>query len=782
MTGVPTMRAVLPQLSPRRPRMRLSTGVYIATALVFGVFLVSTIPGVRPNPGYNLLLDGFLNNIAYELSAVVCFVRARGATTYRASYLFLGVGLAIYGSGNVFWTIFVRTQDPEPFPSIADGLWLSFYPCALIALVLFVRGTVDDVPLSLWLDGLVGGLAVAGVAAALFNPIVAETGGSKAAVVTTLAHVVLDVLVLLVVTSVLALFNWRPPVGLWFVAAGMAMFSLADGVYLFSANNGTYQPGGLNDGIWVVATLVIAFAPGRRAMASANTALPSWVRVGFPVVATLAALATLIYDHSNQLNFAAILLCAATVVAALGRLIVTFREVASLADSHTLAFTDELTGLGNRRAFYEEVSHRLGPDGAPGALLLLDLDRFKEVNDSLGHQAGDTLLRHVTSRLLASLASLESSEHEHRLIRLGGDEFATLLDGADEAAGISAARGLRDALEAPFSLDGVTVRLTASIGIALYPSQGGDVSTLLRRADRAMYEAKATKVGHRVYSDDLDAGHDEQRLRDLEDLRSAIVDRSLVVHYQPKLDARSGAVVGVEALVRWEHPTRGLLLPGDFLPLVEDAGLMRDLTDAVLEVSLDQVRVWRAAGRHLNVAVNLSASSLVDAELPARVRGLLSVRRLASDALELEITEDFLMGDRERARDILAELRHAGIRVSVDDFGTGYSSLAYLRELPIDELKLDRSFVKPMADDPRAAAIVRSTIDLAHALGMTMVAEGVESEGAARQLAAYQCDKVQGFYYSPALEPADLERWIDARTEAEDLSAGRHNAPVGPRC
>jgi len=235
------------------------------------------------------------------------------------------------------------------------------------------------------------------------------------------------------------------------------------------------------------------------------------------------------------------------------------------------------------------------------------------------------------------------------------------------------------------------------------------------------------------------------------------------VHYQPKIDVRTLAVTGVEALVRWQHPTRGLLLPDSFLPLVEDAGLMRDLTDAVLEQSLDQVRRWRGTGRMLSVAVNLSASSLVDADLAQRVWAALRDRGLPPEALELEITEDFLMGDRERARAILGDLRRLGIRVAVDDFGTGYSSLAYLRELPIDELKLDRSFVQPMGEDPRAAAIVRSTIELAHSLGMTMVAEGVEDGETADQLALSSCDKIQGFYYSKALPSAELERWMDAR-------------------
>jgi diguanylate cyclase (GGDEF)-like protein len=629
--------------------------------------------------------------------------------------------------------------------------------CAFVALWLIVREIAEGVPVSLWLDGVVGGLAVAGVAAAFIGPVLAITGGSVAEVVTTLAYPLLDVLLLLVVTAMVALFQWRPPLSLWFLAGGLVIFSYADAAYLFSASNGTYEPGGLNDGVWVVATLVIGFAPGWAERAS-GVVMPEWVRLGLPVGATLGALAVLVYGNRHGLNGVAVALCGATIVSALARLIVTFREANSLAHSHELAHTDELTGLGNRRSFYDNSALHVSSGASTGAMLLLDLDRFKEVNDSLGHHAGDNLLRLVADRLRKDLHGSTQV-----LTRLGGDEFAVLLNGVDAAVAESVAVGIRDALEPPFSVDGVTLRVNASIGISLFPEHGNEVSTLLRRADIAMYQAKATRAGFYIYTHATDVLHEQHRLRTLEELRSAIFGRTLEVHYQPKLNAISRAVTGVEALVRWRHPTRGLLLPDAFLPLVEDSGLMQDLTDAVLELSLDQIRTWRDAGRQLSVAVNLSASSLVDSELPQRVWSALCDRQLPADALELEITEDFLMGDRERAREILGELRRLGIRLAVDDFGTGYSSLAYLRELPIDELKLDRSFVQPMADDPRAAAIVRSTIDLAHSLGMTMVAEGVEDEHTASQLSLATCDTLQGFHFSEGLPAVELEEWMDGR-------------------
>jgi predicted signal transduction protein with EAL and GGDEF domain len=347
------------------------------------------------------------------------------------------------------------------------------------------------------------------------------------------------------------------------------------------------------------------------------------------------------------------------------------------------------------------------------------------------------------------------------LVRLGGDEFAVLMTVVGPDAAEALAARIRAALAPAFTIDGVTVRVDASIGIALSTPARETLPTLLRQADVAMYHAKTRRMGQSVYSTQNDVLGGQDRLQTLEELRQAIHGDGLVVHYQPKVDARTMAVTGVEALVRWQHPTRGLLYPDSFLPMVEDAGLMRDLTATVLEQSLDQVVAWHASGRRISVAVNLSASCLVDIDLPERIELMLTQRALHPSTLELEITEDFLMADRERAREILSRLREQGIKVVVDDFGTGYSSLAYLRELPIDELKLDKCFVTDMADDPSAAAIVRSTIGLAHSLGLRLVAEGVENETTAAVLAQSGCDVAQGFFFARALPAPQLEEWLD---------------------
>jgi diguanylate cyclase (GGDEF)-like protein len=430
---------------------------------------------------------------------------------------------------------------------------------------------------------------------------------------------------------------------------------------------------------------------------------------------------------------------------------------------------DSLTGLTNRRALYTDGQARLAnaPDRRR-ALLLLDLDKFKEVNDSMGHHAGDQLLVEVGARLRGQLRGGDL------LARLGGDEFAVLLEDAGHEEAASVAENLRATLAEPFTtlagssaVGSLTLHASVSIGIALFPDDGHDLSALLRKADIAMYKAKISGDGHHVYSgtDDADGA---TRLRTVDELQTAMTTDQFVMHYQPKVDLLTGDVHSVEALVRWDHPTRGLLYPGSFLALVEASGLMRAMTQLVLEMSLDQAAAWQAQGEHLTIAVNLSASSLVDADLPDQVFDMLTTRGVPPSGLQLEITEEFLMADHDRARSILTRIRDGGVQTSVDDFGTGYSSLSRLREMPIDELKLDRSFVLPMTDDARAAALVASTIDLAHSLGLRMVAEGVETNIAYAELTRLGCDQAQGFLMSKPLPAAELDHWLRNRRALDE--------------
>jgi diguanylate cyclase (GGDEF)-like protein/PAS domain S-box-containing protein len=420
------------------------------------------------------------------------------------------------------------------------------------------------------------------------------------------------------------------------------------------------------------------------------------------------------------------------------------------AKSEHDAMHDPLTGLANRRKLFahlDEAIERAKRDGRDFSLLLIDLDHFKELNDTLGHQAGDELLRELPPRLLAEVP-------EQLVARLGGDEFAVLLEGDGSAADAEAvADRLKAAIEQPFRYQGLTLLVRASIGIAAFPAHAEDAESLLRSADVAMYSAKRHRAGWEVYTASRDV-HSKERLGLIGELPAAIAGGQLVVHYQPKVDLRTASVSSVEALVRWQHPERGLLGPAAFIPLAEQTGQMRALTQHVLERALEQHVRWRAEGHALPVAVNLSAQNLLDAVLPADVEAALARWDVQPAQLTLEITETIIGADPVRVGEILAELRALGVMLSLDDFGHGSSSLSYLRRLPVDELKIDKSFVLAMADDPQAAAIVRTIVQLAHDLGMRAVAEGIETPGSCRQLVDFGCDEGQGFLLGRPM-PAD---------------------------
>jgi len=426
------------------------------------------------------------------------------------------------------------------------------------------------------------------------------------------------------------------------------------------------------------------------------------------------------------------------------------------------AFSDQLTGLPNRALLHDRTEQAIrlaGRHGLVAALLLLDLDRFKEVNDTLGHHHGDLLLQQVAERLQGSMRDSDT------VARLGGDEFAVLLPkvaSVQDAAGV--ADKLSAAIEAPFTVDGLTLDVEASIGVAAYPDHGASANELLQRADVAMYAAKAAHLSYVVYDPALDR-HSPRRLGLLGQLRRALAAGELVVHYQPKAEVRSGRIIGVEALVRWQHPEYGLLGPGEFVPLAETTGLIRPLTSYVLEAALCQCRGWLDAGRDLSVAVNLSTRCLLDLALPDQIIGLLEDTAVAPERLVLEITESSIMTDPARALEILNRLHALGVQLAIDDFGTGYSSMAYLKSLPVQELKVDRSFVQHLRDNQSDAVIVRSTVDLGHNLGLRVVAEGVEDEATLGELASLGCDSVQGYYLAKPMPEAELVAWLAAQPQ-----------------
>lgn len=423
-----------------------------------------------------------------------------------------------------------------------------------------------------------------------------------------------------------------------------------------------------------------------------------------------------------------------------------------------LAFQDALTDLPNREQFRHDLRKSIGHNaasGTPCAILLMDMDRFKHVNDVLGHRFGDRLLRAVAERLRQ-----EALQGQHAVLaRLSGDEFAVLLPNADASAAAPVAQRIHQVLERPFVLDDHNVDLSAGIGVTTCPEHGTDADLLLSRAEVAMYVAKERQAGTVVYHAGLDSSSEES-LTLLSELRQAVEHNQLRLFLQPKVCLRSSQIIGAEALVRWQHPTRGMVPPMRFIPFAEQTGFIRALTMWILGEVAAMARQVADDGQHLKIAVNLSTRDLMDQDLPTKVEAILQRHQVDPTLIVLEITESAIMDDPQRALQTLNRLHSLGLKLSIDDFGTGYSSLAYLKRLPVDELKIDRSFVMNMETDLQDAKIVHSTIELAHNLGLSVVAEGVEGAKHWKLLAGLGCDEAQGYFIAKPMPAADFLPWL----------------------
>jgi diguanylate cyclase (GGDEF)-like protein len=537
------------------------------------------------------------------------------------------------------------------------------------------------------------------------------------------------------VAGVVSLSRWRPGIVAVLVLAGLAAAGAAD------------------DAAPLAAPLIGAAAWLRVERAAPGPEFSPVVLTAILTFATIA-LTLLTVGQFTEVDDVAVGLAIVTVLTGMARAGLTV--VQRLRESRDQALTDDLTGLSNRRHLVDRLEaaiQQCREQNRELALLLVDLDGFKELNDTLGHHAGDQVLRQIGPRLSRLLRA------DDTLARLGGDEFAVVLMPGDETSASAAGLRLRAALERSFEVGGIHVHIDASVGIALYPSHADDALGLLQRADVAMYEAKRMRTGHEVYVAGRDR-HSRERLALIGELRGALDAGELVLHYQPKAAIATGAVRSVEALVRWEHPRQGLLGPSHFLPLVEQSGLTRALTAFVIDQALLEVGALRDAGYDLRVAVNLGPADLLDLGLPSEVERLLELRRFPAACLQLEVSEDVVMADVERTEEVLRGLRHAGVRTALDDFGAGQSALAHLRHLRIDELKIDRSFVMRLLEDECDAAIVHTVVDLGRRLGLTVVAEGVESAKAWELLGHWGCEEAQGHLLGRPMAAVELGRWL----------------------
>ncbi|WP_297593106.1 bifunctional diguanylate cyclase/phosphodiesterase [Mycobacterium sp.] len=756
----------------RRPPRGLRAAFAV---LAIGVIAFAVSSGVHPAAGHGMFSATTLYSALNVLAAGLIGLRAYRVPADRLAWSLIAAGMVFSAAGDIVYALWVPNGRS---PSVADPVYLVYYPFVYAGLLLLMRARFKRLPIPIQLDSVVCALTLAAVAAALTEgPIRAATSRAPATVWMGLAYPWIDLVLLALAAGMLPILGWRNEVRWALLMAGLVLFAVADGAYLFQTTAGSYRAGSLLDACWPASSLLIAMASWSPSSPTAPPPRRRFSPYVTPVATSLVALGVIVLAHDSR---AAATLAALSLVMAAGRFSLTFRDASLLQTSDKHAMSDELTALPNRYSLASALtalpaSAAPGPTSVPSrgharrALLLLSLSDFHEITDSIGRQFGDELMCHIANRLSGSV------RRDDLLARVGDDQFAVLLaDGANLTAASAQAGRLLEALSEPIALDPITVQVEGRIAIALCPDHCDHPQELLSRAETAMAHAKSAQSKIAVY----DSSFEVYRNNDpnlIEELRTALFDTDeLRLHYQPKIDGRDGSVHSVEAVLRWQHPTRGTLLPEEFLPLAERAGLMRKISNRTLSMALQQVRCWREQGITLTVAVNLSTTNLLDIELVGTVERLLANYDLPADALILEITESALV-DSVRSRNTVAALQRLGIRISIDDYGTGWSSLARLQEVSVDELKLDRIFVTRLAHDARSVAIVRSTVALAHNLGADLVAEGVEDEATLNALRRYGCMITQGFVHSPPLPAEDLRAWIAAH------APDPHSSPSNPR-
>ncbi len=747
--------AVLP-LARRLPRAQraLLSGLWAAIGACVLALAARVLLGVGDGVP-DAVYTQWLLSAGVGGSALLLGWRVIAVPEQRGVWLPLAAGVGAYAIGTVLWAFWLERLAEPPFPSPADPLWLAVYPLGFASAVLVLRTQIGRIGVNLWLDGLLGALAVAAIAGAvLLGPLTEDARGSFVAVLTNLAYPVGDLLLVAVLAAGVVISRWRPTAPSVLLAAGFLAFGAGDALYLANVTGGDYVTTLTPNLMWLTGVAGLAASSWRPIPVLAGGQRMGRLLESVPAALALVAVALVTVDHFVRLDTVTVELAAATLVVALVRLARSAREERLLHESRREAHTDELTGLPNRRALNAAATRLLARGADRGvALLLLDLNGFKELNDSLGHEAGDQLLAGLGRRLARELRPGDL------LVRLGGDEFAVLIDGCQEPSDAEAAAWrLQSLMEQPFPIRDIQVRAGASIGIAYAPLHGTTPRELLRCADIAMYRAKTTQTGVHLHDGDPNGGSPD-RLALAGELERAFAHDEIVAHFQPQIDPRSRRLVGAEALVRWEHPVRGTLGPGEFLLAIEQMNLARRLTLLMLVSAADLAARFASAGLDLRVSVNLSAANLMDDSLVDDVAGILRARDLPPERLRLEVTEGIVMTDPERAIALLTRIRALGVGVSLDDFGTGHSSLSHLNRLPVDELKIDRSFIADLLDNPRTATILASTLALARELSISATAEGIEDHETLERLGAMGCDAVQGFHIARPMPGADLVRW-----------------------
>jgi diguanylate cyclase (GGDEF)-like protein len=757
-------------------------------AIVVVVTYVTMLLTVRlPYSIGSVPLYSWLECLALLAPVVPILNRPKNHSALRVVWLLIGLGVLLFDLADVLRLLSLAGVTPSSISTIPDGVLALSYVAVAVAVAVVTQQSFGPRAISVRLDGLIAGLALAALASTYWIHKYIEVSGRPLVSEINIFNPILVIVLLILLFAGLIPMHFRPnsPIVLLFI--GLTAIGLGDLVELNRLSTASHLVDLLVTSSRPIGICCMAMAAWPRVDRRGNPRerlVSPWGLNLIPVVfgaLSIAILANAVHRTTSR----------ATTFMALGSLIlVILRMVMTQGEAHQLgrtdfvdARTDPVTGLSNRRDFLEDGELKLAslrPDEQL-AIVLLDLDGFKEVNDTLGHAHGDELLKVIGRRFAKKVGSRGS------IARIGGDEFACTLVIEAESDPIASATELAKALENPISIDGTRVRVSASIGVAIWPQHGTTHAELLRSADVAMYEAKRTRDSVRVYSDGID-DNTRERLTVINDLRNAIERRSLILQFQPTRHVLTGSVHGVEALVRWQHPTLGVLQPDDFIPLAERAGLISPLTRTVLDLALHELARLDRNGHALQMSVNISRWDLMDSQLPDSISRMLEWFHLPAERLVLEVTESCLTQDPALVKRSLEKLRSLGIKISIDDFGVGYSSMSQLLELPVDELKIDKSFVLALDTDSRAISLIRSMIEMARALGLTVVAEGIESSQSFDSLSIVGADVIQGNFVAYPLTSAELDVFLlnevarDTVTIADPLRSAAARDPASRPC
>ncbi|MFC6020666.1 EAL domain-containing protein [Plantactinospora solaniradicis] len=743
------------------PIYRAVKVLVVSLGVTYALSTLIPFGGQRP-----AFLDTWFYSAVLVATSLLALARPVLVRRNRLAWTCVGAGVASWSVGDIYWSASFATVEASriPVPSLADVFYVGLYPLAYVGFILLARVTVRRLPASVWLDGVVTSLAAGAVlsAVALADVLSANAGKALGETITNLSYPIGDLVLMVVAVAALAMVRWRTDPVWWLLGLGAAAFAVADTAYLFGLANDTYDDGTWIDGMWMIGLALMALA-GSLFRRRPVDEVRGFVALLVPILFSLCALAVLIVGTFVPLHPISIIMASGCLVAAGVRTALTFEQTRELTRTRVEATTDELSGLGNRRVLDSALPGMLGslPPGAALPLTIVSVDHLQEMNRILGYTAGDMILKAVGARLRAALPV------EAVAVRLGGAEIAilrTVTTGTAESVARDTENLLRS-LGRPVVAGPVPVQIELSAGVAIAPAHATTSAELIHCAADALHAAKANCSEVEIYDPGLRGDLYSHLLPDL--LRAA-ENEQFFVYYQPKIDLTTRRPVVLEALLRWRHPTYGWIEAAPLQRLAAQVGLTRQLTRILLLSALQSCAAWRRKGYELGVATDVSVADVLDSHLPYDAAKMINKVGVPPGALTLEIAEEVLLIDVRRTATALGQFRHFGVRLALDHYGRSAPSLTRLRSMPVDELKLDPSFVEPMLDSTQDAVVVRSTVELARSLGITTVAEGVASHTLLDAVTLSGCSGAQGSLFSEPMSGDSLHSWL----------ASFHRAPV----